>query len=99
TTNIYTLSLHDALPIYEDQKERSRYIGLFLVEGKAESVLSEDDHRRLRRMLGSAMPPSIVEHFVRSLSKPGRLTAGLNYYRANRSEEHTSELQSPDHLV
>jgi pimeloyl-ACP methyl ester carboxylesterase len=54
-----------------------------LSEGKAESVLSEEDHRRLRAMLGSAIPSAVVDHFVRSLSRPGRLTAGLNYYRAN----------------
>ena len=30
----------------------------------------------------------MVEHFVRSLSRPGRLTAGLNYYRANLSRDH-----------
>ena len=71
-----------------DQKERSRYVGLFLIEGKAESVLAEDDHRRLRAMLASSLPPGAVEHFVRSLSRPGRLTAGLNYYRANLSREH-----------
>src|SRR5260370_1013687 len=33
-----------------------------------------------------AVPPSVVEHFVRSMSRPGRLTAGLNYYRANLSD-------------
>jgi pimeloyl-ACP methyl ester carboxylesterase len=30
-----------------------------------------------------AVPPSVIEHFVRSLQRPGRLTAALNYYRAN----------------
>ena len=67
----------------EDQRERSRYIELFLVEGKAESVLADDDYRRLRAMLSSGIPSATVEHFVRSASRPGRLTAGLNYYRAN----------------
>jgi pimeloyl-ACP methyl ester carboxylesterase len=70
-----------------DQQARSRYIDLFLMEGKAESVLEEDGHRRLRAMLSSAIPPTVVDHFVRSLSRPGRLTAGLNYYRANLSRE------------
>jgi pimeloyl-ACP methyl ester carboxylesterase len=72
----------------EDQRARSRYIDLFLLEGKAEAVLGEDDHRRLRAMLGAAIPRSVVDHFVRSLSRPGRLTAGLNYYRANLSRDH-----------
>ena len=75
----------------EDQRARSRYIALFLQEGKAEEVLSEDDYRRLRTMftLGpnpEAVPRAVIDHFVRSLSRPGRLTAGLNYYRANFSK-------------
>lgn len=73
-----------------DQQERSRYIQLFLIEGKAESVLAEDDYRRLRAMFAGkpnpdAVPRSVVEHFTRSLARPGRLTAALNYYRANLS--------------
>ena len=71
----------------EDQKNRSQYIRLFLQEGKAESVLAEDEYRRLRAMFGGKVPPAVVEGFVRSLSRPGRLTAGLNYYRANLSRE------------
>ena len=76
----------------DDQKVRSRYVGLFLIEEKAESILSEDNFRRLRGMFSigprpDAVPRAEVEHFVRSMSRPGRLTAGLNYYRANLSGE------------
>jgi pimeloyl-ACP methyl ester carboxylesterase len=72
----------------EDQQARSRYVGLFLLEGKAERVLAEDDYRRLRLTWSigpnpEAVPRSVVEHFTRSLARPGRLTAALNYYRAN----------------
>jgi len=72
----------------EDQQARSRYIGLFLQPGKAEHVLSDDDYRRLKFMFSigpnpEAVPRNIVDHFTRSLSRPGRLTAALNYYRAN----------------
>src|SRR3989441_11263404 len=80
-------ALADATAHDKDQQERSRYVALFLSEGKAESVLSEEDHRRLRAMLGSAIPSGVVDHFVRSLSRPGRLTAGLNYYRANLARD------------
>ena len=71
-----------------DQITRSQYVQLFLMQGKAEEVLAEDDYRRLRAMYGigpspNAMPRPVVENFVRSLSRAGRLTAGLNYYRAN----------------
>lgn len=72
----------------QDQRDRSRYIALFLQEGKAEHVLAEENYRRLRAMfrLGpnpDAVPLGVIDHFVRSMSRPGRLTAGLNYYRAN----------------
>jgi pimeloyl-ACP methyl ester carboxylesterase len=66
----------------EDQAKRSEYIRLFLMEGKAEEVLTEDDNRRMRVMFGGIAGPA-AEHFIRSISRPGRLTASLNYYRAN----------------
>ena len=81
-------ALAEASRADEDQRERSRYVALFLQEGKAERVLADEDYRRLRAMfvLGpnpDAVPRGVVEHFARSLSRPRRLTAALNYYRAN----------------
>jgi pimeloyl-ACP methyl ester carboxylesterase len=72
----------------QDQRERSRYVTLFLQEVKAEAVLAAEGYRRLRAMFAlgpnpDAVPLGVVDHFVRSLSRPGRLTAALNYYRAN----------------
>lgn len=72
----------------EDQITRSQYVQLFLMQGKAEEVLAEGDNRRLRAMYAigpnpNAIPRTVIDKFVRSLSRPGRLTAGLNYYRAN----------------
>src|SRR5438552_10066521 len=67
TPAIYTLSLHDALPI-------SHRPGPECVPRR----------RRLR-----------AEH----RSPPSLLGRGREEPRAARSEEHTSELQSPDHLV
>src|SRR5438552_8136269 len=60
TTEIYTLSLHDALPIC----------------GAAEKPYSRRSHGRACSRSGSATDSN-----------------------TRRSEEHTSELQSPDHLV
>src|SRR5258708_39141213 len=69
TTEIYTLSLHDALPIYYRAIDELR-----------------------RRMAGESIEPV---HFLRHFwQKKPLLIRG-----AFRSEEHTSELQSPDHLV
>jgi pimeloyl-ACP methyl ester carboxylesterase len=81
-------ALAEASRVDEDQRDRSRYVALFLQEGKAEHVLTDDDHRRLRAMFAlgpnpDAVPRTVVEHFIRSLSRPGRLTSALNYYRAN----------------
>lgn len=65
-----------------DQRQRSRYILLFLERGKAEAVLAENGFRRLRAMYAGAFPADVVEAYVRGLERPGRLTAALNYYRA-----------------
>src|SRR2546425_9076479 len=69
TTEIYTLSLHDALPIYG--------VGRDLHRGVAGPALR---HRRLVRV---ASDPRV------------HLTGGV----VDRSEEHTSELQSVAYLV
>jgi len=81
-------ALAEASRVDEDQRDRSQYVRLFLIEGKAEHVLADEEYRRLRAMFSlgpnpDAVPHTVVDHFVRSLSRPGRLTAALNYYRAN----------------
>src|SRR5258708_29448832 len=71
TTEIYTLSLHDALPISP-------------VAAAAPAPAAPPP--------GAPPAPSLVAKSVAD-AKTQRLLA------AARSEEHTSELQSPDHLV
>src|SRR5258708_39118449 len=73
TTEIYTLSLHDALPILSDQLK-----GFTLAHREVTSWKSADG--------------TTIEGIV---YKP----AGFDPRKKYRSEEHTSELQSPDHLV
>src|SRR5256885_9519508 len=63
TTEIYTLSLHDALPIYQ---------------------------------IGRAGSPGVLSGV---LAAWGRRTVGHCSCLTRRSEEHTSELQSPCNLV
>src|SRR5258708_34755370 len=67
TTEIYTLSLHDALPIYASSASGRRL-------------------RPGRRRSGQRQRPTVPCVFAFVLIDA-------------RSEEHTSELQSPDHLV
>src|SRR2546426_5475930 len=66
TTEIYTLSLHDALPISPSRSERRRF-------GGRSRTACPGATRSWRRSSRSSPPP--------------------------RSEEHTSELQSPCNLV
>jgi pimeloyl-ACP methyl ester carboxylesterase len=81
-------ALAEASRVDDEQREKSRYVALFLQEGKAEHVLADEDYRRLRAMFAlgpnpDAVPRAVIDHFTASLSRPGRLTAALNYYRAN----------------
>src|SRR5438477_8090690 len=68
TTKIYTLSLHDALPICTHQSQRPNTAGI---------PIGEDDINLLLAAFAGDIPGRIV----------------------NRSEEHTSELQSHVNLV
>src|SRR3712207_8649682 len=88
TTEIYTLSLHDALPIY-DQIEASR--GEHVRE--LDPVV-EPGHFALacERPAQGAGPPQLAPQS----GEPFRIARGES---APRSEEHTSELQSRQYLV
>jgi pimeloyl-ACP methyl ester carboxylesterase len=82
----------DAIGGDEDQARRSSYIGLLQQRGKAERVLLEDGGRRLRAFYQAgprpdAVPAGDVETFAAGHERPGRLTAALNYYRANLTGE------------
>src|SRR6478672_2355545 len=62
------------------QREMSWYMLLFLFEGVAEEALRRDDWALLRAWMRD---PVDIERYVADLSRPGALTAALNYYRAN----------------
>src|SRR5690348_18400125 len=73
TTEIYTLSLHDALPIWFPEA--------------------------LGRDLSPAPLALDRGRWRRSIDRNGSLPDGVGLGGDPRSEEHTSELQSPVHLV
>lgn len=62
-----------------EQRQKSWYMLLFQFEGIAEEWLSADDFANMRAW---AHHPDI-DRVVADLSRPGALTAGLNWYRAN----------------
>src|SRR5206468_11099448 len=84
TTEIYTLSLHDALPIYS-RVSRSTY-----QIRTCESISRVEPKRLFRRRAPAATPRSRPE------VRPRKLTTRS---ASPRSEEHTSELQSRSDLV
>jgi len=63
-----------------EQKRKGLYTLAFQFRGLAERWLSHDDFAGLR---GWAGPHPAMAESVALLSRPGRLTAGLNWYRAN----------------
>jgi pimeloyl-ACP methyl ester carboxylesterase len=61
-------------------REMAWYQLLFQFEGLAEELLPRDDWRLLRDWVRD---DGDVERYVADLSRPGALTAGLSWYRAN----------------
>jgi pimeloyl-ACP methyl ester carboxylesterase len=62
------------------QREMSWYMLLFQFPGVAEEALRRDEWRLLRELTRGN---GDVERNIADLSRPGALTAGLNWYRAN----------------
>src|SRR5207249_8087146 len=97
-TPIYTLSLHDALPICHFQKSKEPY---------------EDEHFQLLlvRLLIDAFHPfgwkyqvPALDELIKGVTDPGSRVTYVKldtrqHYPRFRSEEHTSELQSRFDLV
>ena len=64
------------------QRERSWYVLLYQFEGVAEALLQRDGWALFREMFAES--PELPT-YIQQLSKPGALTAQLNWYRANWS--------------
>src|SRR5207244_7832731 len=93
-----SLSLHDALPISRiwfpgherlGAGEALRRAPFDRVAGERERGARETDERHVRRQLGGDE--------ARGREDIGEALLGIQ--RRERSEEHTSELQSPDHVA
>src|SRR5207244_9266755 len=95
-TVIYPLSLHDALPIYR------------LAEEVSEEIMRGRPVQLVNQPLIKAQAKEYVRHtqerliglpILQKLEADGGHNGADLLLRRLRSEEHTSELQSPDHLV
>jgi pimeloyl-ACP methyl ester carboxylesterase len=67
-----------------EQREKSWYTLLFLFEGVAEELLQRDDWRLFREW---SRGDGDHDRHMADLARPGALTAGLNWYRANARPE------------
>lgn len=63
-----------------EQRQRSWYTLLFQFTGVAEQLITRDDWRLFREFLDGA---GDLDQYLLDLSRPGALTAALNWYRAN----------------
>jgi pimeloyl-ACP methyl ester carboxylesterase len=69
------------------QRQLSWYVLLFQFEGVAERWLSMDDWANFREFCGGREGYPDVDTAIAELSRPGALTAGLEWYRANWTAE------------
>ncbi|MEU9480349.1 alpha/beta hydrolase [Streptomyces sp. NPDC048191] len=70
----------------EDQRRRSLYMIDWRETPATEERMLAHDARELRALYAGKVPQDSAEAYVRHLSRPGALTAALNWYRAGRPE-------------
>jgi pimeloyl-ACP methyl ester carboxylesterase len=71
---------HPGVPQSMRQREMAWYQLLFQFEGTAEAIIQYDDWAWLREF---ARGDGDLDRYIEDLSRPGALTASLNWYRAN----------------
>src|SRR3712207_8843163 len=87
TTEIYTLSLHDALPILLMMNTRAK-ASIHLAEGRFGDAIKQIERGR-----------DAITEFYQQSSFPEMVNKSSELAFLERSEEHTSELQSRQYLV
>ncbi|MFL6014199.1 MAG: alpha/beta fold hydrolase [Gaiellaceae bacterium] len=75
-----------------EQREKAWYQLWFQFPGVAEEVLPRDDWKLMRELLRGA---GDIAQYVADLSRPGALTAALNWYRANAAPQRELEQMPP----
>jgi pimeloyl-ACP methyl ester carboxylesterase len=81
------LALAEVLAVDDEQRASFGYMGFFREAGKAEATLLADGGAALRQLYGDAVEGTRVERDIEFFSRPGVLTAALNWYRAMSPED------------
>lgn len=81
------------------QQEASKYMGFLRRVGVAERKLLAADAAVLRRFYTPGVTAEAVDAYVDHLSRPGALTAALNWYRANDFTGYQDEVSVPTLFV
>src|SRR5207244_6135897 len=89
---LYTLSLHDALPISQDSTDYAAWLPAWDSSGHTRG----DPSHQIRSARLFHRPSDLIRNYPWRHQFP---CYRQHFLRRDRSEEHTSELQSPDHLV
>src|SRR3712207_8993151 len=98
TTEIYTLSLHDALPICREYGSAMSYTEFVSADG----ILHGNDRTRQMLEFDPSERPMTFQIFGSDedkIEEAARRIEQLGPSIIDRSEEHTSELQSRQYLV
>src|SRR5690606_41559628 len=99
TTDMYPLSLHDALPILKFPELNNAFIRVFLLCPKAARTMLKKTSLTSGPTGGLSLSFSFTtEEYTsgRGMKDPGETFITLS---GSRSEEHTSELQSRENVV
>jgi pimeloyl-ACP methyl ester carboxylesterase len=79
----------------EDQRTRSHYMIDWRETPATEERMLAHGARELRSLYAGKVPQDSVEAYVRHLSRPGALTAALNWYRAGRPDRTIGVIDVP----
>ncbi|MGW5474726.1 alpha/beta fold hydrolase [Streptomyces chartreusis] len=88
-------ALATALRTDEDQRSRSHYMIDWRETPATEERMLAHDAELLRALYAGKVPQDSVEAYVRHLSRPGALTAALNWYRAGRPDGRIGTIDVP----
>src|SRR5205807_9617233 len=96
-TNIYTLSLHDALPIFEHWPKGA--VVLYAYDASVTEYKWGNPRGQIESAIQQWNVANVHNGSYVQFREADASVAHLFFRFANRSEEHTSELQSPCNLV